>query len=395
MAVRLLAEELRREYIDKKLIISTVTATGNKVAKGIAKEGDLLTYLPLDLSFIVRGVINRTNPSLFIIAETEIWPNLISCLYKKNIPIIVVNGRISDNSFRGYHAIKFFLRPVLNKITLFLVQTWRDQERLISLGVAQEKIRITGNMKFDTSAASEPRPSGWGKEKPLNINAERSRSIDFQDYRASKKDFTDYRKKLGLQEKDKLLVAGSTHPGEEEIILRAYKELKINFTDLKLLIAPRHPERSEDIAEISWRLGFRSVFVSKDSIACSTCITNQVFILDVVGELVLFYAISDIVFVGGSLVKKGGHNILEPAILGKPVIFGPHMFNFRDITDLFLENNAAVLVNNEEELMLAIKNLLLEPKRKEELSGKAKELVLQNQGATKNNISAIKELSYA
>jgi len=360
MAVRGLIEELRNVYPGKKFVISTVTPTGNKIAHSIAKMGDFVTYLPLDLGFIVRSVIDRINPSIFIIAETEIWPNLISYLYRKNIPIITVNGRISDRSFKGYLIIKLLLKAILEKITLFCVQTERDAKRLIFLGVLEDKIKITGNMKFD-----------------------------IKDYTGFKKDHIDYRSKLKLDSGDRLFVAGSTHPGEEETILEVYKRIQIDFPNLKLLIAPRHPERAKDITQIVSRFGFRAVFISALSSECSTCIAKPVFILDAVGELISFYNIADIVFVGGSLIKKGGHNILEPASLAKPILFGPYMFNFRDIADLFLSNRAAKMVFNQEELKTNIVDLLNNPSEAIELGQRALQLILANQGATKRNVEYI------
>lgn len=358
MAVRGLAEELRKIYPQKKLVISTVTATGNKIARGIAKEGDFVSYLPLDLSFIVKNVIDKIIPSIFIIAETELWPNLITYLYRKNIPIIVVNGRISDNSFRGYRIIKFLIKSILNKINLFCVQTKTDAQRLISLGVREAKIRVSGNMKFDT--------------------------INF------KKDYTDYKLKLGLGPKDKLFVAGSTHPGEEEVILAAYKKLLAEFFNLKLLIAPRHPERTHEVEKLITKYNFEAIRISQLNLIPKTYNLTPIFILDTVGQLFSFYAIADIVFVGGSLVKIGGHNILEPAALGKPILCGPYMFNFRDIAGLFLENQACILVHNREELEIAILGLLDNPAKMNEMGEIAKGLIRQNQGATQRNSEYIK-----
>jgi len=365
IAVKGLLEEIRSAFPEKRLVISTVTATGNKIARSLAREQDFVTYLPLDLKFIVRRVIDRINPSLFIIAETEIWPNLISYLYGKKIPIIIVNGRISDASFKGYLAIKFLIGPILNKINIFSVQGARDASRFKELGVAQEKIKITGNMKFD-----------------------------IKDYTDFKKDYTDLKNKLGLKPKDKLLVCGSTHPQEEEQILALYKQLHRHFPVLRLLIAPRHPERSGEVAKIVSRCGWRSVAVSSLPAACSTCLTNPVFILDTVGQLISFYAIADIVFVGGSLTKNGGHNILEPLSLGKPVFFGPHMFNFRDIAELFLEQGAAVQVNNADQLKEKIKDFLVNPAQAEHLAAKAREIISENSGATRRNLELIKGLTY-
>jgi len=360
-SVRGLVEGLRKAYPEKNFVISTVTTTGNKIAQGFAKESDFITYLPLDLSYIVRSTLERINPSVFIIAETEIWPNLIQCLYRKNIPIVTVNGRISDASFKGYLSIRFLLKPVLEKINLFCMQTERDANRLMRLGVKKDKIQVTGNMKFDIGGYAD------------KINSK-----------------PDYRLKLGLDLKDKLFVAGSTHPGEEEIILSVYKELQKDFQDLKLLIGPRHPQRSRDLVKVVSRFGFRSTFISELP-ACITCIPNPVFILDKVGQLIYFYAIADIVFVGGSLIKKGGHNILEPASLNKPILFGPYMFNFRDISDLFLSNKAAIMVHNQEDLKRSITDLLNNPRQADELGLRAKALILHNEGATERNVEQLRE----
>jgi 3-deoxy-D-manno-octulosonic-acid transferase len=363
MAIRGLLEGLRKAYPAKKIVISTVTATGNKIAKSIAHEGDFVTYLPLDLGFIVRKTIAKINPSLFIIAETEIWPNLITCLNRKNVPVIVVNGRISDRSFQGYMAVKFFLKAILNKVSLFCVQSERDSQRLIDMGVHSDKVAVAGNMKFDTA--------------------------DYTDIRVT--DCTDLKTKLWLDPEGKLIVAGSTHPGEEEIILSAYEKLLPDFPAIRLLIAPRHPERADEVAEISAKYGFRPAFISWLGTKCEVCSKPPVFILDTIGKLMDFYGLADIVFVGGSLINKGGHNILEPASLAKPILFGPQMFNFRDIADLFLENNACILVRNEEEIRKAIRDLLGNPAKMATLGQRAQGLIVENQGATRRTLELIKQ----
>lgn len=360
MSIKGLVQGIRKLYPQKKLIFSTVTPTGNKIAKDISQKGDLVTYLPLDLSFIVRKTLNLIRPEIFIIAETEIWPNMISCLFKMNIPVIVVNARISDSSFKGYSRIKFLLKPVLNKVSLFCAQTELDAERLLSLGLHKDKVKVTGNMKFDIKDCTDP-----------------------------KKDFSDLKNKLGLGAKNKLFIAGSTHPGEEDIILRAYKDLLKEFPSLRLLIAPRHPERTTEINNIAQSFSFKPIPISSLEAKKNNTASDEVFILDTIGELVSYYNIGDIIFVGGSLIKKGGHNILEPAALGKPVIFGQHMFNFRDIADLFIKNKAGIVVNDLEQLKKSIAELLLDPIKADELSGRAKELILQNKGATERNLKLI------
>ncbi len=362
MAVKNLIQGLRIAYPDKRFFISTVTTTGNKIARGMARETDFVSYFPLDLSFIVRSVVDKVKPSLFIIVETEIWPNLISYLYRKNVPVVLVNGRLSDRSFKGYLAIKFFLKPILDKIKLFCVQTPNDASRLRCLGVAEERIRVTGNMKFDNTGYPD---------KKIPDSADKYRAL------------------LGLEEGEKLWVCGSTHPKEEEIILDAYKELISGFPKLKLIIAPRHPERALQVEHIVSEYGFRGALVSALPLKPYNSISRTVFILDGVGELIYFYNIADIVFVGGSLIKKGGQNILEPASLGKPVITGPHMFNFRDIARLFLENKASLIAHNREELSEKIKDLLNHPGRAQELGERARRIISQNQGASARNTEYI------
>ena len=357
-AIKGLVEELRNAYPGKQFVFSTVTQTGNQIVKGIAKEGDFITYLPLDFSFIVSRVMKQINPSLFIIAETEIWPNLIRCLYKRKTPVVVVNGRISDASFSGYLTIKFLIRPILRKITFFCAQSSLDAQRLMRLGLTQAKIAVTGNMKFDQKAQT------------YNFDAAH----------------------LALGEKEQLLVCGSTHYPEEEIILEAYKEILEEFSGLKLLIAPRHPERAPEIETIISRSGFRPVRISGLSAECKHCIPRPVFILDTIGQLVNFYALADVVFIGGSLIKKGGHNILEPAVLGKPILFGPYMFNFRDISELFLENNAAIMVQDRAGLKNKLLSLLKSPAEMASLGKRAKELMRQNEGATLRSAQYIRKI---
>lgn len=360
MAIKGMAEGLRRLYPQKGFVFSTVTPTGNKIVKKIAAKKDTVLYLPLDFSFIVRSVIGRINPGLFIIAETEIWPNLINCLSARRIPVIIVNGRISDGSFRGYMLARFLLKPLLNKIQLFCVQTPRDAGRLERLGVRGEKIKVTGNIKFDLEIVAQGGASAC-------------------------------RERLGMGREGRLFIAGSTHPREEEAILKVYRELSESFPGLRLLIAPRHPERAQEIVNLIKKSGFTGVRISSLNLrTCGPADLRSVFVLDTIGELVSFYAAADIVFVGGSLIKKGGHNILEPAALGKPVIFGPHMFNFKDIRDLFLENQAALLAHNASDLGSKARRLLNTPEAGEELGRRAKDLIAQNRGATQRTIEYIR-----
>lgn len=286
--------------------------------------------------------------------------------------MVTVNGRISDSSFKGYLAIKFLISDILKKVTLFCVQSQRDANRFKALGVLEEKIKITGNMKFDTT--------------------------DYTDKNAT--DLTELKKSLGIEKEDKIFIAASTHPGEEEIILNAYKTLLSEFPNLNLIIAPRHPERTRQIGSLISKFGFHAIMVSQlfgqpvsrlNPQIRKLANSQTVFILDTIGQLINFYAISDIVFVGGSLVKKGGHNILEPASLAKPIIFGPYMFNFSDIADLFLNNKAAIMARNQQELSASLERLLNDPSRVAQLGKQASQLIQHNLGATAKNVELIRK----
>ncbi len=364
MAIRGLITALHTNFPAYKLLISTTTPTGNRVAHSIVSEGDSVIYFPLDLSVIARRVVKKLKPRLFITVETEIWPNLINSLCKRNIPVILLNGRLSPRSFRGYRMVRIFLKKVLSKISLFCMQAERDALRMNSLGAPQKNLVITGNMKFDIFAkdASFQTP---GLETFLDLDAQ-----------------------------DQLFVAGSTHRGEEEIILQVYKEIRDEFPHLKLLLAPRHIERTGEIEKLIAKYRLASIRASQIKMCGLGMKPTQrsILLLDTIGELNSIYARATIVFVGGSLVKRGGHNILEPAIWGKVILFGPCIFNFRDIIKPFLDNNAAFKVKDKEQLKQVLRTLLNNPDEREEIGMRARRIVEENKGATERNIRLIREV---
>jgi 3-deoxy-D-manno-octulosonic-acid transferase len=369
VSIRGLVEGLRRDFPGKQFVFSTVTPTGNTIVSSIASRSDFVTYLPLDLSCVVRSVFARVAPSALVIAETELWPNLIYWAARRKIPIVVVNGRISDSSFKWYKRVKLLLAPLLNRITVFCVQSERDGAKLAALGLAPGKIRVTGNMKFD---------------------------IAVKELQAGAQEFRELRKSAGIGDAQKLLVAASTHRGEEALVVKTYTGLRKDFPQLRLLIAPRHPERTPEVEAAVAQAGLRPVRISSiapgETGIFDGASGDEVFILDQVGRLMYFYMISDIVFIGGSLVKKGGHNILEPASLGKPVLFGPHMFNFRDIAAQFIEKNAAIPVADGRELAERIAQLLADPSRADASGAAARRIITDNAGATQRNGLILKEL---
>jgi len=343
---------LKKSFPDKDIIISTVTPAGNIVAKSFISGQGQVIYLPLDYSFIVRRFVKIIDPGLFICIETEIWPNLIYFLHKRNIPIVMVNGRISQGSFAGYKLFRFFLSPILKKISIFCMQTESDAQRVIMLGAPSDRVVITGNIKFDL-------------EPPTKV--------------VSKLD-------LGLDSSCFLLIAGSTHRGEERILFEVYKELKNDFVNLKLLLAPRHIDRVKELEELAKQLGLETLRFSQRADRNSAF---DIMLLDTIGELAAIYSAGDIVFIGGSLVDKGGQNIIEPAMLSKPVIFGHNMSNFAQIKKIFLKEKAAIQVRDKAELKKALKSLLSDANSRKVIGKKASEIIAKNNGAARRTLDLI------
>jgi len=358
-AAGILAPFLRKAFPSHTLLFSTVTHTGNKVAKTIISGNESVFFLPFDISFIVDRVVRTVRPEIFISMETELWPNLILSLYKAGSRLILANGRISNRSYSRYKKGKFFISALLKKFSLILMQSDRDANRIIALGAQKEKVFVTGNLKFDI---------------PL---------LDFDTKR------TELRKRLNLKDEEVLLVAGSTHRGEEGDIIHGFSRLKKEYKDLRLLIAPRHIERAEEIEKLLIKTGFKSMKISFLSIGHSAKDIEPVFILDTIGELRSMYSASDIVFIGGSLIKKGGQNPIEPASLGKPIIFGKYTFNFHDVIKIFLENDSGLEVKDKEGLYSAIRFLLNNPEDRKRLGINAKDTINKNSGSSQRTINLI------
>lgn len=360
-AVKNFAERLSAKFPERKIVLSTTTRTGNDVARSVLSENILKFYFPLDFSFVVRRAVGLINPSIVIIMETEIWPNFILELSKRKVPIALLNGRISDRSFKGYRKIRFFFKDILGRIDIFCMRGSKDAERMEELGGRKERLRITGNMKFDIETGN---------------NRVGCHSAT---YAVSKPD-------LGVEESDELLIAGSTHGKEEEIVLDAYSKLLREFKHLRLLIAPRHIDRARAIKKMAGQKGIEAVLLSEIE---KKSRKNPVLILDTFGKLGRLYRLATIVFMGGSLVRRGGHNIVEPAVFAKPIVFGPHMFNFRDMANSFLEEDAAQEVKNEKGLEETLKALLTDRERRNILGRNAKGLINRNKGATERNINEL------
>lgn len=366
MAASTLCEKLIKKYPKRRLVISTITKTGNAIAKRLFSGTATIIYLPVDLSLFVRRAIRIIRPEIFIIVETEIWPNLILRLQRDSIPAVLVNGRISPKSFRLYKSARFLFKGVLDKITLFSMQTQEYADRIIEMGAPASKVVVTGNMKFDAA---------------------------IRDGKAGLADARTLRNDLGLREGEQLFMAGSTHSPEEEMVLRAYKGMLESMPGLRLLIAPRHVERVGEIEGIVRNFGLKSLRISQMEQERRRYPTVQspttVLILDTMGQLSKLYSAATVIFMGGSLMKRGGQNILEPAIFSKPIIFGPHMFNFKDIAESFIRESAARMVKGEDELKDVTSLLFKEKAERDGLGKRARALIEKNKGATERNVGAI------
>lgn len=350
---RTLIPKLKKSYPDRDIVLSTITKAGNDLANVNFSEIATIIYFPLDFSCVTKTVTALIRPELYIMIETEIWPNLLRALSANNVPAVLMNGRISDRSFVKYRLAKPFLKKTLALIKRFYMRSEEDRQRAIELGAPPEKVTVTGNMKFDITAS----PVGHT-------------SID------------------GVS---KLFVAGSTHEGEEEPVLAAFVKISREFPGLRLLIAPRHINRCGDVAGIVKRFGFAPVRVSALKESGPDNGSQRVMILDTVGQLNAIYSLATLVFIGGSLVKYGGHNPIEPAVFAKPIIFGPHMFNFSDIARLFISKDAALEARDERGLFDKCVLLLRDEAKRLRMGENGRRVVSENSGATERNISALKE----
>jgi 3-deoxy-D-manno-octulosonic-acid transferase len=354
-----LIRELKGKYPGQKIVLSTVTVTGHYTATLKAKEADAVIYFPYDYPLIVKRVIKIIHPKLFITLETELWPNFLRELKKSHIPSVVISGRISKGSYHRYRWIRFFFSKVLANIDAFYMQTDIDTQRIIDIGAPRDRVITVGNLKFDQSL-----PTLTAEEKKQLYNM------------------------LYVPEGQKIFIAGSTHRGEEDTILDIFKLLKKRHTDLILLLAPRHPERFNEVANLINRhrlKGVRKTALPKHAQASRF----DVILLDTIGELSKLYSMGTIIFVGGSLVSKGGHNVLEPVVYKKAVLFGPHMDNFLEISLHLRNNGGGIQVNNKEELLAHAEKLLSDDAVRNELGEKAFEIISHNQGTIEKAMEII------
>lgn len=342
-----LVKRIRNDFPEKKILITTTTPTGSARVKAVLADTVEHVYLPYDTPCAVGRFMTTFKPELAVVMETEIWPNLFAACASKNIPLLIVNARLSERSARGYARIPGLITPALSCISQIAAQTKDDADRFVLIGAEQGRVLAAGNLKFDIEIDSQ--------------------SID-----------------QGKRLKDELFagrfvwIIASTHKNEEAIFLDLYPQLKAAIPELLLLIVPRHPERFAEVARLIDECRF-NVITRSSGLKCAD--DTDVYLLDRMGELKTFYAAADLAFVGGSMVPTGGHNILEPAVLGIPVLFGPFMDNFKEIARNVLADEAAIQCHDRNAVAETVVDLYQNPQRRRELSDKGLQFVERNKGA--------------
>jgi len=351
---------LRESLPGATIVLSTTTETGQAMARRIVTGADACIYYPLDLPFAVRRVITAVRPDVFVLTETELWPNFIKSCQTRKIKIVMANGRLSPRSFRRYARTRFFWRGILSALDAVGAISERDAERFRLIGLPPGRLSVTGNTKYDSLAA-----------------------------RASAVLEEEMRGRLAMGREERVLVAGSTHAGEEEIVLALYGELLPIFPDLKLIIVPRHVERAALVHALVREKGFADCLLLTEIAADKRRRHERVIIVDVIGELFPIYSLATVVFCGGSLVPKGGQNILEAAAWGKVIFYGPFMDDFQEERSLLEEAGAGVTVRDREELQAGVLKMLADPEDLARRGEAGRRLVAANRGAAGRNAALI------
>ena len=358
LVARGLVEGLKARFPARRVIVSTTTETGNALArKALAADG--VFFSPLDLRGSVRRALAGLNPALLVLVETEIWPNLIHEAHRRGTRVAIANGRLSPRSFPRYRRLRPLLARVLGEVDVFLMQGEAHAERARAIGAPPGRVRVTGNIKYDAPVAGGSSSSGMAAL-------------------------------LGAAGAAPLWVAGSTMAGEDALVLRAFAEARAAVPGLRLLIAPRHPERAPEVATLAERAGYQ--VTRRSQLGTAAWGGGDVLLLDTMGELAHAYPFAAVVFVGGSLVPTGGHNVLEPGLAGRAVIVGPHMENFQEIADEFRAAGALVQIAQADALGPAVARLLADPQECERLGERARALVERSRGALRATVEALAEL---
>ena len=362
-AAKTIIKELEARFSDFEIVISTTTDTGFAQANSLFKKDHQIFYFPFDFSWVMRRAFINIRPAICLLMELEVWPNFLRLAKQLDVPVVVVNGRISDKSFPKYKRAKPLVRHIFQKVNLVLAQTDEYAQRFREIGAGN--VIVTTSLKYDT--------------------AQITHKVDGTDALAAKLNIDD----------EKVWVAGGTGPGEEQIILDVFTQLKQTdqLDDLRLVIVPRKPERFDEVARMIEDSGFN--FIRYNSIKNTDTICNEkpaVILGDTMGDLRKFYCLATIIFVGRSLVPMGGSDMIEATALGKCTIFGPHTFNFRQTVNSLTEGNGAIVVNDGDELLKTIQKCFLEPDFARRIAQNGQEVIKRNQGATTRSIEQIEKL---
>jgi 3-deoxy-D-manno-octulosonic-acid transferase len=373
-AARPLAQAILEKFPNHRLVVSTITLTGQRVARKVfGRDAAAVIYFPFDWAWTVRRALGRVNPAMVLVMETELWPRFMLECRRRGVPVAIVNGRLSEKSFRGYRLVRGFIKRVLGCLDVALMQTEADAERIRALGLDGSRVEVSGNVKFDLLPSRD--------EAALTENL---------------------RERFGLNQTEPLIIAASTHSPEERIVLRAFKQLRAAAPAgrrARLLVAPRHPERFDEVAALLSASGLE--WSRRSAAPRETDKTCEAVMLDSVGELRATYALATLVFVGGSIAQKGGHNVLEPAAGGACIVTGAHTSNFAAIINAFLKREALVQLpplTEEEapaELARVLAELLADDLRRRKMVERAKEVMDENRGATGYTAERIAKLMQA
>jgi 3-deoxy-D-manno-octulosonic-acid transferase len=361
LTARPLIAALRGRYPALRIFLSTTTLAGQQLARRSVPNVDAVFYFPFDLGMFVRRTLDLVKPRLFVMMETEIWPVLLRECRRRGVKSVVVNGRLSSRSFPRYRLIAPFMRRVLDDVDRFCVQSDESARRFIALGADPAKTVITGSLKFDSLD---------------QVGPARARDRVLRYFR--------------LSPSRPVIVAGSTMKGEEPAVLRAFRRVRATSPTALLVLAPRHPERFAEVEQLCRNEGWKTS--RRTELAIDAEPRGDIIVVDTIGELATIYQIGTAVFVGGSLVPTGGHNVLEPAVFGKPIVFGPHMSNFREIAEAFVSAGAAVRLDDEGQLETTLIELLGDPVRRARLGAAARALVEANRGAKDKTMAVIEAL---
>jgi len=374
-AARTIIEELENRFGDYEIVVSTTTDTGFARANTLFGERLRVFYFPLDFSWIMRRAFGNIRPAICLLMELEVWPNFVQTAQQLNVPVIVVNGRMSDKSFSGYRKIKPIAKKIFRKISLILAQTDQYAQRFKEIGAPEEKVIVTGSLKYDTAQITDKVEGADALAAQLNIRNKR------------------------------LWVAGATGPGEEKIILDVFKKLIVNqqLSDLRLVIVPRKPERFDEVAQLIKENGFDLIRYSqikklatenteKSKIENRKSKIGTIVLGDTMGDLRKFYSLATIIFVGRSLAPMGGSDMAEATALGKCTVFGPYASNFKQTVDALLADSGAIMVKDEQELLQTIEKCLLEPDFAQKIAHNGREVIRKNQGATARTMEQISHI---